>query len=308
MRYNKKKNSEENLLKLNKNLVNSNIEKKNFKITSFFIYLINLLNNNAVKQHLYLDVSEKINFFKKDKKHLYFKFYYDNFKLLNKIRNNYFLFYLLNKNNSNTLNKLGLSVKNNKTHININLLNNLYLNNLNKKCKNIINRNRTNNSKFLSQVNYNDFLKYKNTYTFHKKFNSLIFYRHLLRNIKLNKFSNSSVKKTIPFNNNLKKLIIFNQIKYNIKINNKNLINFITKKSKVDFLHYYINDIPTSKSNNFYFNTNKKFGIGLFFQSFTSLKLKSYAHIPLNFKNSKNLLANNIINYKLKGKSSYNKN
>ena len=112
MRYNKNRNSEDNLLKLSKNLIINNIEKKNFKITSFFIYLINLLNNNTVKHNLYLNVSKQINFFKKDKRHLYLKFYYNNTKLLNKIRNNYFLFYLLDKSNSNIINKLGLLKKN----------------------------------------------------------------------------------------------------------------------------------------------------------------------------------------------------
>ncbi len=95
MRYNKNKNLIDNQLKLNKNLVNMNIEKKNFKITGFFVYLLNLLNNNSVKQKFYFNLSDQIDFLKMDKKHLYFRFYHDNFKLLNKIRNNYFLFYFI---------------------------------------------------------------------------------------------------------------------------------------------------------------------------------------------------------------------
>ena len=99
MRYNKNKNKE-NALKFNKNLFIANVEKKNFKSSGFFMYLINLLNNNSIKKSLYLNFSDTNLVFKKDKKHTLFRFYDNNFKLLNKIRNNYFLFYLSHSNNS----------------------------------------------------------------------------------------------------------------------------------------------------------------------------------------------------------------
>ena len=102
MRYNKSKNKE-NALRFNKNLFISNVEKKNFKSTGFFMYLINLLNNNSIKKSLYLSVSDNNFYFKKDRRHTLFRYYNNNFKLLNKIRNNYFLFYLSNSDKKRSL-------------------------------------------------------------------------------------------------------------------------------------------------------------------------------------------------------------
>lgn len=60
MRYMKKK-GKDNLLKFSKNLFNSNIEKKNFKSTGFFLYLLNLLNNISIRKSLYFNFSDKYN-------------------------------------------------------------------------------------------------------------------------------------------------------------------------------------------------------------------------------------------------------
>ena len=234
MRYNKNKNAEDNLLRLNRNLINNNIEKKNFKITSFFIYLINLLNNNSIKQHLYLNISEQINFFKKDKKHLYFKFYYDNFKLLNKIRNNYFLFYLLKQNDNLTLNQLGfLKIK--KNLITKKLLNTIYLKNK----KNFIFDNKNNNVEFLSKINYNDFFKFNNfsLLNFFIKKKKINIYKNILR---INSYKiNSITIKEQNFKKDFKTYLLFNKFKYKSKFNSIKLNNYIVKNIKLNFFDLY---------------------------------------------------------------------
>lgn len=303
MRYNKNRNTEDNLLKLNKNLVINNIEKKNFKITSFFIYLINLINNNSIKQHLYLNVSEQINFFKKDKKPLYLKFYYDNNKLLNKIRNNYFLFYLVNKSNKNTFNKLNLLKNNNIFTIN-NSLNTIYFKNRDvfKKPAHKNNKNIKCNN-FLPKINYKDLLKYKNFNISNKKpFNYLYSFKYLLRN-NINTRQINMVNNKQYFFTGVQKYIIFNKIKNK----NKGLYitkNFIKKNIRRNFLNtnkkttfYNINNTNII-FNNFYFNTNRKTGVGLFFQNnnlfnFNSNKLPL---IYLRYKKFYNIFKKNYKN------------
>jgi hypothetical protein len=312
MRYTKNKNSEENFLKLNKNLVNNNIEKKNFKITSFFIYLINLLNNNSVKQHLYLDVSEQINFFKKDTKHLYFKFYYDNFKLLNKIRNNYFLFYLLNKNNNNTLDKLGL-VKNKKSISNLNYLNTFYFKDISNKHKYM--KTHIKNNCFSSKISYNDLLKYSSCYTVNKQFNSFNFYKYLLNKTKI-KVSSLLIKNQ-ELSNNIRSFILFNNVKGHIFLYNKNFSKNIVKNINSKSLNYYkkynFSLKRKIKPSVFYFNTNRKFGIGLFCQnsSFSNLKLQDTKYINCNIFKKGNDFIDIVLKTKTKGIKKldwYNKN
>ena len=254
MRYNKNKNITNNPLKFNKNLVNTNIEKKNFKITGFFIYLLNLLNNNSIRQKFYFSLSNKIDFFKIDKKYIYFKFYYDNFKLLNKVRNNFFLFYILNKK------KLGLL--NNKNNFKI-----LYLN-LPKKTYNI--KNNLNKSYI---VNYKDYKKYNNIHNilFKKKnsrkkvdfINKVIFYKQFLKNkkffSKFNLINNSNIIIQKKLKNNFNKYILFNK---NLLITNFN--KFINKKIIFSLFNSFRSDIIIKKKLFFDINIHRKRGLTLF--------------------------------------------
>lgn len=311
MRYNKNKNLIGNQLKLNKNLVNMNIEKKNFKITGFFVYLLNLLNNNSVKQKFYFNLSDQIDFLKMDKKHLYFRFYHDNFKLLNKIRNNYFLFYLINKQNL-TLNSSNAGLFNKKKIKHKNHLNIIYLN-LNKKMLSV-----KKNSLFRDHgfsINYQDYKKYitihkinskKNKNCILSNYNNFNFYKQLLRN---NNFLNISSKKISDFTfygkkkiiNNFKKYFFFTRLSVLRGLNSSNNFSkFLNKKLQSISLNLFKNNFVTSKNLNFDLNMNRKRGLSLFFYSSSSvstqkIKEKSINNIYL-FKKNKTLgITNNYL-------------
>nr|YP_009308389.1 orf1594 [Paramoeba pemaquidensis]AOS85527.1 orf1594 [Paramoeba pemaquidensis] len=306
MRYNKNKNMINNPLRLNKNLVNLNIEKKNLKITGFFVYLFNLLNNNYVKQKLYFNLSDRINFFKTDTKHLYFRFYYDNFKLLNKVRNNYFLFYMINKKNSLVNNhKLGLLKQKSFNH-NPNVL---YFSGQNKKT-NIKKLPLFNNSGF--KINYSDYKKYISLYHinrskkikfFKNNLGGLVFYRRLLNNNsilnQINRINDSFFYSRKEIRKNIKKYFFYSKalVSNNLKIKN-GFENFLNKKLKVVLLNSSKNNFPTFKKFNFDLNVSRKRGLTLFFNSLISMAPSSVTKKKLFLfknKNKLNFIRKNLV-------------
>lgn len=332
MRYNKKKNKD-NSLRFSKNLFNSNIEKKNFKSTGFFMYLINLLNNNYIRKSMYFNFSEKNDCFKKDRRHTLFRFYYDNFKLLNKVRNNYFLLYLSNN-------------KSNKNYNNENLLNNknIFSNLSFKNSNNYKNKNKSNNFINNSNFDYNSFNNFSKNYninsfkTIENVFKSLSInhskpfknYNNnlsekIFENKKLLKafttfnlvnqkqvkisfpfFSNNSLKSSLIKRNNIKRLLNktnLNLLSYSLNSNlNTYSLNKNEKKTRIKNLRFWSSNIYTiSKDINF--------------SKLNNLKSLNGSLINTNY-NSKNKLNNFYINLNkrrspllfLQGFSSLNKN
>lgn len=297
MRYNKNKSMMGNQLRLNKNLVNSNIEKKNFKITGFFVYLFNLLNNNSVKQKFYFNLSDQIDFFKRDKKHLYFRFYYDNLKLLNKVRNNYFLFYIVNKKNSiytnNNLKSIFLKTKILKSETST-TINRLYFSHFNN-IKKVVTKNQVCNNPLINYSDYNKFSKLNN-YNIDSKLgflNNLTFYKKLLNNNQKpnHSFSYSSKNKVMR---GIKSYFLYTRLDM-FKRSNKStpFENFLTKKLKSISFNKYKCDFNDSKKLSLDLNVSRKRGLTLFLKtiSLDFYKRGNTKQIPkaLLFKN-KNLL------------------
>ena len=261
MRYNKKKNKD-NSLRFSKNLFNSNIEKKNFKSTGFFMYLINLLNNNYIRKSMYFNFSEKNDCFKKDRRHTLFRFYYDNFKLLNKVRNNYFLLYLSDN-------------RSNKNYNNANLFDNKDIfSNLSFKNANFYKRNINKSNKLVkkSSFNYNSLSNYSKNYDINSSKTAVNIFKSLSNNnLKLfNNFNNNLSEKTFENNKLLKAFTTFNLISKNSEKNafpffsnnnslkssliKRNNINRLLNKVNLNLLSYDLN----SNLNNSNLNKDKK--------------------------------------------------
>ena len=282
MRYNKNKNKD-NSLKFSKNLFNSNIEKKNFKSTGFFMYLINLLNNNYIRKSMYFNFSDKYDWFKKDRRHTLFRFYYDNFKLLNKVRNNYFLFYLSNKSCSKNYNNNNIISHNNKIFSNLSFKNsNYYINNfkkfkLNKKhgfdYNLLSNFSKIYNIKSSKDVfNFYDLISKRKENNFYATFNTLS-YKVIYNNKSLKAFSSfnlinsySKQYKNINFlklNSGLKTHLILNTNK--LKLFNKSntfhlsyvLNSYLNKKNM--FSKEIIKDFKSWSNNIYFISKNLKY-------------------------------------------------
>ena len=280
-----------------KNLFISSLEKKNFKSTNYFLYLINLLKNKQIRYMIYFNNVDIDYFykhiFKKDKKSIYFHFFHNNFKLLNKIRNNYFLFYtkfflfssnFINKIKTNELTKtkkhsLIRKIFTNCKNITINNTKNLIKSDKNISSTTAIPKKKSNFNYFIT-YNYSAIkknLSFKKKITLKKKINNF-FNFNLLQNNKLlidnntiNKFNKKKLKKKIfnlklikknYFNHNyflnFKKARIINKT-YNINNGSSfylNIIkNYYQKKKNLFLLNYFL---PKNNSNINLKNFNKQ--------------------------------------------------
>ena len=209
MRYHKIKNKD-NLLKFSRNLFNSNIEKKNFKSTGFFMYLINLLNNNYIKKTEYFSFYDKYNWHRKDKRYALFRFYYNNFKLLNKIRHNYFLLYLSDKSTSFIYKDNNLFNFSSKSCFKNSNYNSLLNNNRLKKCNKIFDN---------FELNYNLLYNFNKNYRVKYFKDILNFYDIRIKKTKIFPLNNYYLSKKILHNNkNLKAFSTFNLLNNNKSI------------------------------------------------------------------------------------------